>query len=86
MLKGQENVVSEHLHLASRSTNEALAALAFVDLPLEAQPGSLAIENGRWIYKSAGKSLVYSQGIVAIPTENAQGPNAAGDKGDKAEE
>ena len=86
VLKGQENVVSEHLHLASRSTNEALAALAFVDLPLEAQPGSLAIENGRWIYKSAGKSLVYSQGIVAIPTENAQGPNAAGDKGDKAED
>jgi len=69
VLKGQEDRLSEHLHLAARNANEALLALAFVDLPLEAKPGNLAIENGRWVYKSLGKGLVYSQGIVAIPKD-----------------
>lgn len=67
VLKSQEDRLTEHLHLAARNTNEALLALAFVDLPLQSKPGSLSIENGRWIYKSVGKGLVYTQGIVAIP-------------------
>ena len=70
VLKNQENLLSEHLHLAARNANEALLALAFVDLPLEPKPGNLGIENGRWIYKSSTKGLVYSQGIVAIEQEN----------------
>jgi hypothetical protein len=70
VLTGKENRLSEHLHLAARNSNEALLALSMVDLPLESKPGNLAIENGRWIYTSPGKSLVYSQGIVAIPQEN----------------
>jgi len=78
VLKNQENLLSEHLHLAARNANEALLALAFVDLPLAAKPGSLAIENGRWIYKSSSKGLVYSQGIVAIAEEN-NGVDQAGD-------
>ncbi|MFM7929473.1 MAG: hypothetical protein ACKO9Q_17335, partial [Pirellula sp.] len=78
VLKNQENLLSEHLHLAARNANEALLALAFVDLPLVAKPGSLAIENGRWIYKSSSKGLIYSQGIVAIAQEN-NGVDQAGD-------
>jgi hypothetical protein len=70
VLKNQENLLSEHLHMAARNANEALLALAFVDLPLAAKPGSLAIENGRWIYKSTSKGLVYSQGIVSVAQEN----------------
>ncbi|MCY3007110.1 MAG: hypothetical protein NTV29_14190, partial [Planctomycetota bacterium] len=70
VLKNPQNALSEHLHLTARNGNEALLALAFVDLPLDAKPGTLSIENGRWIYKSDGKSLVYSQGIVAIAQED----------------
>lgn len=73
VLRNSGDSLSEHLHLTARNSNEALMALAFVDLPLDAKPGSLSIENGRWIYKSAGKSLVYTQGIVAIPQEEVQG-------------
>jgi hypothetical protein len=70
VLKNPKNALSEHLHLTARNGNEALLALAFVDLPLNSKPGTLSIENGRWTYKSDGKSLVYSQGIVAISQED----------------
>ena len=70
VLKNPKNALSEHLHLTARNGNEALLALAFVDLPLDSKPGTLSIENGRWTYKSDGKSLVYSQGIVAIAQED----------------
>ena len=82
VLRNSGDSLSEHLHLTARNSNEALMALAFVDLPLDAKPGSLSIENGRWIYKSAGKSLVYTQGIVAIPQEEVQ----ADPKQEKAQE
>ena len=82
VLRDSGDSLSEHLHLTARNSNEALMALAFVDLPLDAKPGSLSIENGRWIYKSAGKSLVYTQGIVAIPQEEVQ----ADPKQEKAQE
>lgn len=74
VLKNPADQLSEHLHVSARNANEALLAMAFVDLPLEAKPGSLSIENGRWVYKSTGKSLVYAQGIVAIPERKA-GPD-----------
>jgi hypothetical protein len=70
VLKNPKNALSEHLHFTARNGNEALLALAFVDLPLDSKPGTLSIENGRWTYKSDGKSLVYSQGIVAIAQED----------------
>ena len=70
VLENQDDRLSGNLHLVRDNANECLMALAFVDLPMEANPGNLQIQNGRWIYKSAGRGLVYTQGIVAIDKEN----------------
>ena len=72
-LKLPPGALSENLHFAARSSNEALLALSFMDLPLESKAGELKIENGRWIYQHSGKTLAYVQGIVAIdPNANPQ--------------
>ena len=65
-LKLPEGQLSENLHFAARNSNEALLALAFVDLPLESEQGKLNIEDGRWIYQHSGKTLAYVQGIIGI--------------------
>jgi hypothetical protein len=75
-LKLPPGALSENLHFAARSSNEALLALSFMDLPLESKAGELKIENGRWIYQHSGKTLAYVQGIVAIDP-NANPQNAA---------
>jgi hypothetical protein len=80
VLKNQDNLVSQNLHLVNKNANECLLALAFVDLPLEAKTGNLEIENGRWIYKSVGKGLIYSQGIVAIQKDNDAAKQAGDSK------
>ncbi|MBM3964885.1 MAG: hypothetical protein FJ308_07415, partial [Planctomycetes bacterium] len=61
-----DSFLSEHLHQAARNTNEALMALGLLGLPLEPQYGTLEIEEGRWVLKKSGKSLVYLQGIVPV--------------------
>lgn len=65
-LKLPAGQLSENLHFAARNSNEAILALAFVDLPLQSEPGTLKIENGRWIYQHTGKTLAYVQGIIGI--------------------
>jgi hypothetical protein len=58
--------VSEGIHLAARSTNEALMALAVLGLPLDAKPATLLIEEEQWVLKDSVPCVVYVQGIVPV--------------------
>ena len=60
---GLENLLPLEMHHASRSLTEALVAMALIDLPFEANPPQLEVENGRLMATVGSQSLVYVESI-----------------------
>ena len=67
-----DNFLSTDVHLASNTLSEMLVALAVVDLPLDAPPTQLKIEQGRWMLTSPSPCLAFVETIEEV-ADQAQG-------------
>ncbi len=70
----QSPFLSRHVDLAGSSINEALIAMALLQLPLQSDAPEFNIENGRLMVSNVKSAIAYVQGIQGV--DPSEGPNA----------
>lgn len=64
--EGDGPFLSDNVHLAARTLNDSLLALAVLGLPIESQARRLELDGDRWVIQGDGPAIVYVQGILPV--------------------
>ena len=63
---GDAPFLSTHIELAANNIHEALLVIAVLGLPLESQPATISVEQGRMVVATTNDSIAFVQGLQGI--------------------